>query len=1301
MADEFKIKNGWKIGQTGAPVNTVKNSGLIDKVSPSSSTVVTENVLADTLADEAANLDGEAVVEAYGSVFGDPSGFVNPDNTTDYNGIVPITFAPYSINGGTGGVNGLLTVIFGPGDATDNYYRYDGKKYGPTLASGLGMDLSVDIPHHSGITDPGNVDYDAGIRWVYYGIDVTDGVSGSPTTLQCLNNPTEDQIDEIINTRVVVKIIILDSSNNVVLLGRETHSNQFPARVHNYLHNVNRAKYIRGFNLTPYGISENGSIAANAWRFKIDSGIFYDEDITFTLPATGGDLGTETYGALWYRSGNEWVRSDENGNAGATTPSTQPFITSGTNVLQYNPITVGSSGGIDTFSGVLSDVTEDNFMLIHVFAVNSSEDGFEWSFIIGQEQYASKSLARAAATEEVSNLITIGLPTPEFVLAYTMIYQGNTTFGDGVGAALIYYDTVSEPVKDWRTDDVKTVINNDVSGELISTGVKNGGDVTLNGTNLEITTGSGIIVDGYTNTESTPTYTNIGWQHVSLDTTAGTYPATLDYAEYTIPASFYGHKFLYVGNDGLIHFADNEPTPSQYRTTLPLCLITFENGTVIEIFPIKVIINSQATVLNDYLQYLTLEDNAKGLEIRKAPGNDAGLSLTSGTVFHRSSNLANDITNPNIVSIPARGKTGLGVEMIVYHPLSNGGGIVGSYTSLPAIYSSGVGTTSPISNNKYGYFHVFLKNASDNKLHIVLGNVGDIHSPSDVVNALYTIHDEDEIPTELRYAIERGHLYTQGGETANFTDADISGIINLMSGPQGPKGDNGDTGADFSLSTASSIMSAGTTYTIDLINADQKTVRFLSTDGNDFKLIINDVGAGSEGHEAEVIIKNVSTTTEATITLGDVTSPMFITNLGTINGTLTIQPEDSIILKAIQCNDNIDFDYDVIATYEYDEATKQYVDNLINNLTASDISYDNTTSLLPGTNVQDAIDDLEAVLDDSVQTTQNTWSGEYIQGKLDLKSDSTHTHTLDFLSDVEVPGVTNGQVLTYNSATGKWEAAGAGTEDPIGGTASGGAGTVQTDHISSANGIIDFGEDVVQNPRYSYVSVSNDVKLVDTIRFYVYSITPAKTITFEVSIMKKNGTNWDLVTSNTIDVTAAGFYDVTVSGTNLTAGESYAFGILRTTTGVDSGVCQIAFTQSLTSSDIGFVGADIGPGTIQLPSTETTTTASNVIPWMMTYSSSGGDFNSWTTTNQITNYTAVRNNVILCDTSAGGFTVTLPLAVENRDKTIMIKKISNDAGVVTVSPQGAETIDNDDEKTINFYLTSFTVISDGSNWWVV
>jgi hypothetical protein len=95
------------------------------------------------------------------------------------------------------------------------------------------------------------------------------------------------------------------------------------------------------------------------------------------------------------------------------------------------------------------------------------------------------------------------------------------------------------------------------------------------------------------------------------------------------------------------------------------------------------------------------------------------------------------------------------------------------------------------------------------------------------------------------------------------------------------------------------------------------------------------------------------------------------------------------------------------------------------------------------------------------------------------------------------------------------------------------------------------------------------------------------------------------------------------------------------------------------------------------------------------------DFNSWTTTNQSSNYTAVGNNVILCDTSAGGFTVTLPLAVENKDKTIMIKKISNDGGAVTVDPQGAETIDNDSQKTINFYLTSFTVISDGSNWWVV
>ena len=75
------------------------------------------------------------------------------------------------------------------------------------------------------------------------------------------------------------------------------------------------------------------------------------------------------------------------------------------------------------------------------------------------------------------------------------------------------------------------------------------------------------------------------------------------------------------------------------------------------------------------------------------------------------------------------------------------------------------------------------------------------------------------------------------------------------------------------------------------------------------------------------------------------------------------------------------------------------------------------------------------------------------------------------------------------------------------------------------------------------------------------------------------------------------------------------------------------------------------------------------------------------------------NSTILCNVPVAGMTLTLPAAAANTGKILVIRKVDNDADVLTFSPainySTTETI-----TTLN-YVKTLTVQSDGTNWWVI
>ncbi len=92
----------------------------------------------------------------------------------------------------------------------------------------------------------------------------------------------------------------------------------------------------------------------------------------------------------------------------------------------------------------------------------------------------------------------------------------------------------------------------------------------------------------------------------------------------------------------------------------------------------------------------------------------------------------------------------------------------------------------------------------------------------------------------------------------------------------------------------------------------------------------------------------------------------------------------------------------------------------------------------------------------------------------------------------------------------------------------------------------------------------------------------------------------------------------------------------------------------------------------------------------------------WNVISKTSTYAAVAGDVVLANTTGGGFTITLPASGSNKNLSIRVKKISSDSNVVTVSRSGSDLIDGQTTQTFTSQWTNIEIIADGvTNWYVV
>jgi hypothetical protein len=227
---------------------------------------------------------------------------------------------------------------------------------------------------------------------------------------------------------IFVAVVYWDSTNSRGVLFDERHGNSMSWPVHEYLHNTVGAAYRSGFSPS-LTVDGNGSLDAHCEMQSVSSGIFYDEDIKH-------ENDQQTTYEIWYKIGASGSWQWDTASAS--------LVKMATTYPYYNEFTGGS--------WQLTEIGNNRFMLMHIFAANKVGTSDKIILVMGENSYLSASAAREAASTELLNITTSNLPTPEFVEIASVIIQVAGSYANQYNARVISTD-LGEEFIDFRQNE--------------------------------------------------------------------------------------------------------------------------------------------------------------------------------------------------------------------------------------------------------------------------------------------------------------------------------------------------------------------------------------------------------------------------------------------------------------------------------------------------------------------------------------------------------------------------------------------------------------------------------------------------------------------------------------------------------------------------------------------------------------------------------------------------------------------------------------------------------------------------------
>lgn len=247
-----------------------------------------------------------------------------------------------------------------------------------------------------------------GIHYFYYPAGTT-----TLTTTQVFTDTF------IFGPDVFAAMLYWDATNQEIVPGviTEMHGAQMDGATHYHMHNSLGTQHYSGLALNSITTNQSGDVDSHA-QFGVDLGVMSDEDIIYNAAAIASTTGLDI------------VYLD--GASAELRKASQP----GFSVLTDITAGVGATGRLvyNEWTGAawqLTTIPNNDFVLCHVFGKCSCAGEDAVYAVIGQDYYASRGDAEAAAETEIANLLTV-LPFAELRPLGTVIFQT----GDGKSNAV-------------------------------------------------------------------------------------------------------------------------------------------------------------------------------------------------------------------------------------------------------------------------------------------------------------------------------------------------------------------------------------------------------------------------------------------------------------------------------------------------------------------------------------------------------------------------------------------------------------------------------------------------------------------------------------------------------------------------------------------------------------------------------------------------------------------------------------------------------------------------------------------------